>query len=177
MSFREKCIRKNVVFDGKILKVRCDEAELPDHKLCTREMVEHPGGACVLYIEHEKVLLVKQFRYPYGEELLEVPAGKLEAGEPPEQAALRELEEETGYIAENLSLLHVLYPSPGYTNEKIYIYLVERAQKSAAHPDKDEFLNCEFLSLEEVRRRIEANELHDAKTNVAIQTYLLKKRM
>jgi ADP-ribose pyrophosphatase len=107
---------------GKILNLRCDDAELPDGKPCSREFIEHGGGACVLYVKDGKVLLVRQFRYAYGESIYEIPAGKLEQGENPIFAAARELEEEAGIKAKELQLLYVVYPTPGYTNEKIYIY-------------------------------------------------------
>ena len=94
MDYVEKTIKKNYMFRGKIITVRCDDAELPDGKPCFREFIEHNGGACVLYVEDGKVLLVRQFRYPYGESVYEIPAGKLDLGEEPIKAAARELEEE-----------------------------------------------------------------------------------
>ena len=122
MNMKETTVRKNYVFKGKIINVRCDDAALPDGKPCTREFVEHGGGAAVLYVRGGEVLLVKQFRYAYGEELYEIPAGKLEKGEDPALTAARELEEEAGFVPEKVTLLYERYPSPGYTNEKIYIY-------------------------------------------------------
>ncbi len=107
---------------GKIVNLRCDDVLLPDGESCKREVIEHSGGAAVLCVKEGKVALVRQFRYAYGEELYEIPAGKLDAGEDPAVAAVRELSEETGLTAERLNLLYVLYPTPGYTNEKIYIY-------------------------------------------------------
>ena len=111
MPYEEKTVKKNYIFKGKIVNVRCDDALLPNGKPCTREVVEHNGGACVLYVENNKILFVKQYRYAYGEEVLEIPAGKLEKGEDPALAAKRELEEEAGVKAEKLTLLFVLYPS------------------------------------------------------------------
>lgn len=131
MELTEKTVSKNYVYRGKIITVRADDALRPDGKPCKRELIEHPGGACVLYAEEGKILLVKQFRYPYGEVVCEIPAGKLERGEDPMKAAARELEEEAGVRAEKLTLLFVMYPSPGYTDEKIYIY---RAEKGRARP-------------------------------------------
>ena len=116
---------------------------------------------------------MRQFRYPYGEELWELPAGKLNAGEDPENTARRELEEETGYIPEELSLMQIMYPSPGYTNEKIYIYRAVRARAGAVHLDEDEFLNSYFVPVEEVREMIARGEIRDAKTIVGVQGYLL----
>ena len=102
MDLTEKTVQKHYVYEGKIISVRCDEALRPDGKPCKRELIEHPGGACVLYVEDGRMLLVKQFRYAYGEVLYEIPAGKLEAGEDPALAAARELSEEAGVEAEKL---------------------------------------------------------------------------
>ena len=173
MNMKETTVRKNYVFKGKIINVRCDDAALPDGKPCTREFVEHGGGAAVLYVRGGEVLLVKQFRYAYGEELYEIPAGKLEKGEDPALTAARELEEEAGFVPEKVTLLYEMYPSPGYTNEKIYIYRAVRARAGAVHLDEDEFLNSYFVPVEEVREMIARGEIRDAKTIVGVQGYLL----
>ena len=94
MDYIEKTVKKNYVYEGKIIKVRRDDAELPNGQPCFREIIEHSGGACVLYVEDEKVLLVRQYRYAYGESIYEIPAGKLEVGEEPMLAAAREREKE-----------------------------------------------------------------------------------
>ena len=174
MDYIEKTIKKQYIYEGKIIKVRRDDAELPDGKPCIRELVEHSGGASVLYVEDGKVLLVRQFRYAYGESLYEIPAGKLEIGEDPMLAAKRELEEEAGIIAKEMSLLFVLYPTPGYTNEKIYIYQALQGEKTTAHLDEGEFLDVVYLPLEEARAMIERGEIRDGKTIVALQAYFLK---
>lgn len=173
MILTEKCLRRNVIYDGKIIKVRRDDAVLPNGKVCVREVVQHNGGSCVLFVKDGKVLLVKQFRYAYQEELWELPAGKLNAGEGPEETARRELEEETGFVAEKLTLLNVIYPSPGYTDEKIYIYRAEAADGGAAHPDEDEFLNSELVPLEKVAEMIRTGKIRDAKTIIGVQSYLI----
>lgn len=100
MNLTEKTVEKHTLYKGFIINLRVDDALLPDGRPCKREMVEHPGGAAVLCVEDGKVLLVRQFRYAYGEELLEIPAGKLDKGEDPAHAAARELEEETGRVAD-----------------------------------------------------------------------------
>ena len=176
MSFSETCVKSNVVYNGKIVKLHCDEASLPNGKLCTREYVEHGGGSCVLFVKDNKILLVRQFRYPYGEELWELPAGKLNAGEDPENTARRELEEETGYIPEELSLMQIMYPSPGYTNEKIYIYRAYAAEEGESHPDEGEFVSARFYPVAEVREMIERGEIKDAKTIIAVFSYLLSEQ-
>ena len=175
MNLRETTVRQEYKFRGRIINVRVDDALLPDGKPCFREVVEHHGGASILYVRDGKVLLVRQFRYPYGEETLEIPAGKLNPGEDPALTAARELEEETGYIPEKVNLLYTMYPTPGYTNEKIYIYEAFGVASGKQHLDEGEFLNVVFLPVEEVARMIERGEIRDAKTIVAVQSYLLKK--
>ncbi len=173
-SLKEQTAKRNVVFEGKIITVRCDDAYLPDGKPCKREIVEHPGGAAVLCVAEGKTVLVKQFRYAYGEEIYEIPAGKLEKGEDPAVAAKRELEEETGLIADSLTLLTVLYPSPGYTDEKIYIYEAAGVRKGESHPDGDEFLKVEYVPFTEACNMVARGEIKDAKTVCALLYYRAK---
>ena len=168
MDYIEKTIKKNYIYEGKILKLRRDEAELPNGEPCIREMVEHGGGASVLYIEDGKVLLVRQFRYAYGENIYEIPAGKLESGEDPMLAAKRELEEEAGVKAERLELLFVFYPTPGYTNEKIYIYQAFDCEKVNAHLDEGEFLDVEYIHIDKLYEMVMNGEIADGKTQIAI---------
>ena len=173
MDYIEKTVQKNYVFRGKILTVRCDDALLPDGKPCTREIIEHSGGACVLYVEDNKILLVRQYRYPYGESIYEVPAGKLDKGEDPMSAAARELEEEGGIRAEKFELLFIDYPSPGYTDEKIYIYRAYDGKRVRAHLDEEEFLDAEFVPVERVGELLKNGEIRDGKTIIALQAYFL----
>lgn len=173
MDYVERTVKVNYVYRGKILTVRCDDAELPDGKPCKREIIEHGGGACVLYVKENKVLFVRQYRYPYGESLYEIPAGKLDKGEEPIKAAMRELEEEGGLRAQELKLLQVMYPSPGYTNEKIYIYQALSATEVGAHLDEGEFLDVIYIPIEKVKEMLKKGEITDAKTVIALQAYLL----
>lgn len=173
MNLTEKTIRKNTVYAGKIIRVRCDDALLPDGKPCRREVVEHPGGASVLYVREGKVLLVRQFRYPYGEETLEIPAGKLDPGEDPAHTAARELAEETGWEPASVQHLYTIYPTPGYSAEKIYIYRAHGVRAGAVHPDADEFLTSAFYPVEDVFAMIERGEIRDAKTIIAVQSLRL----
>ncbi len=173
MDYVEKTVKNNYIYKGSILTLRCDDAELPDGKPCKREIVEHSGGACVLYVEEGKVLLVRQYRYAYGESIYEIPAGKLNAGEDPKAAAARELEEEAGVKAAELELLFVDYPSPGYTNEKIYIYYAKNGEKVSAHLDEGVFLDAEYIPLETVRKMLKNGEIRDGKTIIALQWYFL----
>lgn len=174
MDYIEKTVQKNYIFKGKILTVRCDDALLPDGRPCTREVIEHSGGACVLYVENDAVLLVRQYRYAYGESIYEIPAGKLEKGEDPMLAAIRELEEEAGVKAEKLELLFVDYPTPGYTDEKIYIYRAFEGVKTQKHLDDGEFLDAEFIPLKKVKQMMKNGEIRDGKTLIALQAYFLQ---
>lgn len=170
MNYEEKTVRRNYIYRGKIVNLRCDDALLPDGRPCTREVVEHPGGAAVLCVREGKVLLVRQFRYSYGEELLEIPAGKLDLGEEPIRAAARELEEETGFTA-SLEPLTVFYPTPGYTNEKIYIYLAKEIHGGTQRLDDGEFLDVLQLPLEEALRMVNEGQIKDGKTIAALLLY------
>ena len=144
MKLTETTVEKKYVYDGKILKVRRDDARLPDGKPCVREMVEHPGGAAVLAEYDGKIAFVRQFRYPYGEEILEVPAGKLERGEAPIRTVERELSEETGLVADRFVSVGEIYPTPGYTNERLYLFRAEGVRRGYSHPDEGEFLTPEW---------------------------------
>lgn len=172
MSFCEKKLNGKLVYDGKILKLSVDEVLLPDGKTAERERISHSGGSAVLYIENGKVLLVRQFRYVYGKEIYEIPAGKLEKGEDPASTAKRELKEETGYVAGRLNELFKLYPTPGYSDEIIHVYLAEDCSHSHSSPDDDEFVECEFIEIERVCELIESGEICDAKTVASIYKYL-----
>ncbi len=171
MELGEKTLQKNYIYRGKIINLRCDDAILPDGRPCKREIVEHSGGASVLCVREGKVALVKQFRYAYGEAIYEIPAGKLNAGEDPFLAAKRELEEETGLVADRLVHRFTLYPTPGYTNEKIYIYEAEGVRAGAQHLDEGEFLNVEFVPVPEALCMVEDGTIKDAKTIVALLDY------
>lgn len=129
----------------------------------------------MLFVDEGKVLLVKQFRYAYGREIFEIPAGKLNAGEAPQLAAARELEEETGYKAEIVRLAEI-YPTPGYTDEIIYIFLAKNAVHTAQKLDEGEFLNVKFIPIEKVVEMIDSGEINDAKTIVAIYKYILQQK-
>ncbi len=174
MQLTEKTVAKNYVYQGKIISVRNDDALLPNGAPCKREIIEHSGGACVLCVNEKGVLMVKQYRYAYGECVYEIPAGKLEKGEDPMLAAKRELEEEAGVTAGSLKLLYVIYPTPGYTNEKIYLYEASDCQMGNAHLDEDEFLTVEYIPLGKAKEMLRNGEFHDSKTIIALQSYFLK---
>lgn len=171
MNLTEKTIKKEYIYRGKIVSLRCDEVSLPDGKQAHREILEHPGGACVICVRDGKVALVRQYRYAYEEELLEIPAGKLQKGEDPLNAAKRELEEETGLVADSLKHLLTIYPSPGYCDEKIYIYEAHGVKEGKQHLDEDEFLSVVYLPVKEALEMIKCGEIKDSKTVAALLMY------
>ncbi|MDE6598324.1 MAG: NUDIX hydrolase [Clostridia bacterium] len=174
MSLTEKRINSKTVYDGKILTLTVDEVSLPDRNISVRECVRHSGGAAVLLVNDGKVLLVKQFRYLYGKEIYEIPAGKLNDGEDAAVGAARELEEETGYRAKLVHALD-LYPSPGYTDEVIHIFFADKFEFVGQKLDAGEFLNCIFIPLDDVLKMIESGEICDAKTVAAVYKYISNK--
>ena len=168
MELEESTLSTRKIYDGKVICVEYSEVKLPNGNIAGREVVRHSGGAAVLLVCEGKALLERQFRFPYGKVIWEIPAGKLNAGEKPEAAARRELEEETGYRAEQLKKLTQIYPSPGYTDEIIHIFYCESAQALSQHLDEDEFINFSFVSLEECVKMTERGEICDAKTISAL---------
>ena len=169
MELTEKMLSSEKIFDGRILHVRRDTVLLPNGHQSTREVVDHPGGVCVLALDdQERVLVVSQFRYPYGEVLRELPAGKLEYGEDPAQAAIRELREETGAVAGTFQPLGELYPSPGYCGEIIRMYLARDLSFGNTDPDEDEFLGLERVPFSQLVEQVLSGEIKDAKTIAAV---------
>lgn len=175
MKLTEKKLTSKLIYDGKILKLFLDDVELPDGTASKREYVRHCGGAAVLFLKDDCVALVKQYRYAYGKEMYEIPAGKMDEGESAVQAAKRELEEETGYRARNIKRLLEIYPSPGYTDEIINIFYVDDADFVGEKLDDGEFLKCDFLPLDKVKALIDGGEICDAKTVTAIYKYIADK--
>ena len=175
MELTEKTISSEEIFSGRILHIRRDTVELPGGGRSFREVVDHPGGVCVLALDDEnRVLLVRQFRYPYEKVLTELPAGKLEIGEDPEQAALRELREETGAAPGTFQSLGELYPSPGYCGEIIRMYLARELTFGEAALDEGEFLNVERMDFARLVELVLSGEIRDAKTiAAALKTKLL----
>ena len=148
MEFKEQTLRKEYIYKGKILSVRKDDILLPNGNPAIREVVEHSGGSAVYCEKDGKILLVKQFRYPYNEELYEIPAGKLNEGETPQQTAIRELEEEGGIIAKKVEKLFDVYPTPAYNNEIIRIFKAQDFVLGKIKLDEDEFLSGEWIEKE-----------------------------
>ena len=170
MNLFEQTVSRDYRYRGKIVNLRVDDAILPNGRHAVREVVEHPGGVCVAALtDQQELLFVRQFRYPYGEVIPELPAGKLDRdGENPLEAAKRELYEETGATAKQYRSLGKLYPSPGFCDEVIHLYLAQNLTFGESHPDEDEFLECERIPLSRAVEMVLQNEITDAKTQVAI---------
>lgn len=165
MDLTEKTLDSETIYDGAIIHVRRDRVLLPNGHTAAREIVEHPGGVGILALDADgTVLLVRQYRYAFGRTLLEIPAGKREAGEEPLVTARRELREETGAAAEAWTPLGKLIASPGCYDEVLYLYLAQGLHFGDTDPDEDEFLSVERMSLAELYRRCMAGEITDAKT-------------
>ncbi|TCS84072.1 NUDIX hydrolase [Tepidibacillus fermentans] len=179
-KFVEKTVSSQQIFDGKIIKVFVDTVELPNGKHATREIVRHPGAVGILAVTKEnRVLMVKQYRKPMNQFLYEIPAGKLEPGEDPKLCAIRELKEETGYVATNMTPFSKFYTSPGFADEFIHLFYAEGIEAGEATPDEDEFVELVELTLDESIEMIEKGKIVDAKTIISIyylQMMLLKGR-
>lgn len=175
-DLREETIKSTPIFEGRVIRVQLDEVRLPNGETATREIVKHAGAVAVLAITEGQLLLVEQFRKPLERLLLEIPAGKLDPGEQPFDAAGRELQEETGYIATNLRPLYAFYTSPGFADEIIHLYVADQLTKGEQHLDDDEFLNVRKLTLDQAKACIETGEIRDAKTITAILAWELAER-
>ena len=169
MDFYEKQLETKTVYRGSIVNVRNDVAELQNDNRASREVVEHPGGVGIVPVAKDnKILMVRQFRYPMEEELLEIPAGKLGEGEDPFECAVRELSEETGCTAGKYVNLGAIYPSPGFCRETLHLYLALDLEYGEMHLDENELLSVEAIGIDELIGMIMANELKDAKSVVGI---------
>ncbi len=168
MEFAEKTLDSELIFDGRVVKVYKDSIELPTGQKSFREVVKHSGGVVILAYKEDKILLVKQYRYPLKEVIYELPAGKLEPNEDPFEAAKRELEEETGYCANTWTSLGYVYTSPGYSDEKLYLYKAENLEFTHCHPDDGEILEPLEVEKNEVLKMIKDGKINDAKTLCAL---------
>ena len=170
-------MKRTKIYEGKILGLSVYDGKIEGRKV-KREMIEHRGAAAMLaFDEDNKIILVKQHRYPHGY-VLEIPAGTLEKREKPEKCAFRELEEETGYSARKMTHLLTFYPSIGYNTEAIHCFLASGLKKSSELKlDDDEILSVVKMDLKKVLRMIKSGEIQDSKTICAVMTYASKKKL
>jgi len=165
----EKKLKEEIIYQGKILKLKKDLVELENGIKSEREIVIHNGGVGILALtERNTVILIKQFRYAFNQEIIEIPAGKLELNEDPRVAALRELQEETGIIANKLTSLGVIYPTVGYSTEKIHLFKAEELVFGPKSLDEDEDTEVLEITLNEAFAMIKMEKIVDAKTIVAL---------
>jgi len=165
----ERTVTQNEVFRGRIFTAYNDEVELPCGGRSRREYVAHRGGVCCAALNSRNELaFVTQYRYAYGKLLVEIPAGKLEYGEDPREAGIRELREETGATAGRFDPMGELYPSPGYCDEIIRLYLARDLTFGDTDPDEDEFLTMQRIPFAEMVEKALSGELTDAKTVAAV---------
>ncbi|MDZ5471124.1 NUDIX hydrolase (plasmid) [Bacillus sp. 31A1R] len=179
-QLEEKTIKTEKIFSGRVISLQVDDVELPNGKTSKREIVKHPGAVAVIAIKDDnKIVMVEQFRKPLERSLVEIPAGKLEAGEEPINTARRELEEETGYVCDELEWLISFYTSPGFADELIHLYVAKGLKKkeNAAQLDEDEFVNLVELTLEEAVQYVGEKKIYDAKTAFAVQYLQLKEAL
>ncbi|MCF2556792.1 NUDIX hydrolase [Fournierella massiliensis] len=169
MEHTEKTLSVQEIFSGHVVRLTLDKVELENGRSAMREVVHHRGGACIAALtEKDELYLVRQYRYALGQELWELPAGKLEEGEDPFEAAKRELEEECGLKADQYIDLHPFYPTVGYCSEVIYTWLARGLHPVPMHLDEDEFLTPTKMPLEEVCRMVLDGEIRDGKTVAAV---------
>ena len=165
----EARLSTETVFEGKIVTVRVDAVSLTNGVKAVREVVEHrPAVAIVPFDDDGQIILVSQFRYPVGEQLLEVPAGIIEEGETPEQCADRELQEEIGYRGREMRSLGSFWTAPGFSDELMYAFVATGLEPSRLEPDEDEDITVVRVPVSRVREMIEAGEIRDSKTIAAL---------
>jgi ADP-ribose pyrophosphatase len=175
-DLEEKTIISKTVFEGKVIRLQVDDVQLPNGNISKREIVKHPGAVAIMAVTDEnKMVFVRQFRKPLEKTILEIPAGKLEAGEDPLACAVRELEEETGYKAGEVKHVVSFYTSPGFADEYLHVYEARNLAAGKVNLDQDEFVERIELSLEESMERIKSGEICDAKTVAAV--YLWQNRV
>ena len=171
-SMKEKTLKSKNVFSGKLLHLYVDEVELEDGHKAIREVIRHCEASAILAIDEEgRVLMEKQFRYPYGDDIYEIPAGKADPKEDPMETAKRELAEETGYQASQWVHLGDMYPSCAYTDEVIHIYLAQGLTPGERRLDEGESLDYRFIKMADLKTMVKDGLIKDGKTLAALTFY------
>ncbi|MGI6453372.1 MAG: NUDIX domain-containing protein [Syntrophomonadaceae bacterium] len=170
MDLKEKTIASEVIFSGRVIKLRVDQVRLPNGKTSTREIIDHPGAVAIVALdEQHQVWLVRQYRKAVNRALLEIPAGTLDKDEEPLACARRELEEETGLKARQWQEILSYYSAPGFCNEKLHLFLAQDLYSGKACPDHDEFVEPVKMPLKEAYEAVLNNLIMDGKSIIGLQ--------
>lgn len=168
MKYEEKTIESSEIYKGKVLDLRLEKVMLANGDIAQREIISHGGACAIVVVNGDKIIFVRQFRKAIEKELLEIPAGKLDKNEIPDDCVRRELKEETGYTANNLTYLGKIYTTPGFSNEVIHIYFTNNITPGEISRDPDEFMDIEEYSIYEVFKMISEGKIYDSKTLSAL---------
>ena len=172
-KYKEKILNSDYIYEGTILNLRKDKVKLFDEHETYREVVEHDGGVAIVPITAEgKILLVKQYRIAVDEVVLELPAGKLEEDEDVKKCALRELEEETGFRPDHIKNLFYFYTTPGYSSEKLHLFIAEGLKYYGQNLDRGEYIELVEISKKDIIPKIVEGKIRDSKTIIGLLWYL-----
>lgn len=164
-----RLLKSDQKYNGKVINLRVDQVRFPNKKVFVREVVEHQGAVGIVPLTSDnKVMLIRQYRHAAGLFLWEIPAGTIDEAESPKECAIRELKEETGAVAANLVKLAEFYTSPGYSTEKLILYLAVVEEEGIPQPEDDEFFELEKMDLLQVFDLIDNGKIEDAKTIIGI---------
>ncbi|MEB3102748.1 NUDIX domain-containing protein [Ferviditalea candida] len=172
-KFEEVTLRTEEIYKGRVISLQVDHVRLPNGETATREIVKHPGAVGILALHEGRMIVVEQYRKALGKNQVEIPAGKLDAGEDPLEAARRELEEETGFHCGKLEHVSSFYTSPGFADEILHLYWAGDLQKGEMNLDEDEFLDCFEITLDQAKALIGEGRISDAKTIAAVYAWQL----
>lgn len=169
MKLFEKTLSEEYKYRGRIINLKVQQVELPNGRISSREIIEHPGAVAIVpFLDDNTIILAEQFRKALDQVILEIPAGKIDKGEEPMACGIRELEEETGYKAKGFEYLGKLVTTPGFTDEVIYIYKATDLYKGEINMDEDEFINLKTYKLEEIKDMVKSGQIIDGKTIAAL---------